>query len=204
MDCIGLKSGDQSGKLTDEICNKSLKLPDGWTATKNVTSKNWICVNPEGKSFISLKTTKNSLISPADASHPTMAAADASTKTTNVTSLAQRLEIAEATISQMMTMLSGLGCKFEMTESEDAKPSAAKPVFKSTKEKKATKHEAMKITRPIASIFDLQAARVSLDGPSFSSAVAVTAKKGKGNKRTVLDSDDEYKLSCELSSPPDF
>ena len=216
MDYIGLKSGDQSGKLTDEIYNaKSLRFPEGWTATKNGTGnkQSWIIINPEGKSFSSLKTAKNSLISPADASHhPTIAAADASTKTTDVTSLTQRLEIVETklsqmetTISQLVSMLSGLGCEFEMTKSEDAKPSAEKPVSKSTKAKRATKqHEAKKATMPIASFLHLQAARVSHDGPSFSSAVAVTAKKGKGKKRTLLDSDDEYELSCELSSSPDF
>jgi hypothetical protein len=214
MDYIGLESGDQSGKLTDEIYNaKSVKLPEGWKATKKGIGKkqSWICVNPEGKSFSSLKAAKNSLIRPVEASHPTMAAADASKKITDVTSLTQRLEIAETklsqmetTISQLVTMLSGLGWEFEMTKSEDAKPSAAKPASKSTKAKRATKHETKKATMPIASFLHLQAARVSFDGPSFSSAVAVTAKKGKGKKRTLLDSDDEYELSCELSSSPDF
>ena len=209
MDYIGFKSGDQTGKLTDEIYNaKTVRLPDGWTAKKGTGKKpNWICINPEGKSFSSLQKAKNSLIAPADASHPTMAAADAST----VTSLTQRLVIAETklsqvetTISQLVTMLSGLGCEFEMTESEDAKPSAAKPAAKSTKAKRATKHEANMVTKPIWSFMDQKpAARVSLDGPSFSSAVAVTAKKGKGKKRTLLDSDDD-ELSCELSSSPDF
>ena len=209
MDYIGFKSGDQSGKLTDEIYNaKTMKLPEGWTAKKGTGKKpNWICINPEGKSFSSLQKAKNSLIAPADASHPTMAAADAST----VTSLTQRLVIAETklsqvetTISQLVTMLSGLGCEFEMTESEDAKPSAAKPAAKSTKAKRATKHEANMVTKPIWSFMDQKpAARVSLDGHSFSSAIAVTAKKGKGKKRTLLDSDDD-ELSCEQSSSPDF
>jgi len=212
MDFIALKSGDQSGKFTDEICNaKSLRLPVGWKATKNGTVKNWICVNPDGKSFTSLKTAKDSLISLAYASLPTMANADASTKTTDVTSLTQCLEIAETEISemktiisQMATMLSGLGCEFEMTKIEDAKPSVAEPAAKSTKAKKATKPEAKKVTRPIKSFWEPQAARVSLDGPSFSSAIAVTAKKGKGKKRSLLESDDEYELSSELSSSPDF
>ena len=36
------------------------------------------------------------------------------------------------------------------------------------------------------------AARVSLDCSTISSAVEVTAKKGKGKKRMLSDSDDEY------------
>jgi hypothetical protein len=105
-------------------------------------------------------------------------------------------------------MLSELWRDIGTTESENAKPKAkasvAKPAAKSTKAKKATKLAVKKATRPILSFFDQQDARVSLDGPSFSSAIAVTTKKGKGKKRTLLDSDDEYKLSCELSSSPDF
>jgi hypothetical protein len=192
------------------------KLPPGWKAYKEGTtatkrSDSWVCVNPEGKRFSSLTAARGSLISPVDASHPTMAEANVSTKTTDVTSLTQRLEIAETEISEMKTiisrmatMLSGLGCEFEMTESEDAKPSVAEPAAKSTKAKKATKPEAKKVTRPIKSFWEPQAARVSLDGPSLSSAIAVTAKKGKGKKRSLLESDDEYELSSELSSSPYF
>ncbi len=48
-------------------------------------------------------------------------------------------------------------------------------------------------TRPIWSFLDQKpAARVSLDSPTITSAVVVTAKKGKGKKRTLSDSDDEY------------
>jgi hypothetical protein len=74
--------------------------------------------------------------------------------------------------------------KAKMEESEDskpaAKPSAAKPAAaaKTTKAKKA------------AARVSLDAA-VSLDCSSISSAVAVTAKKGK-------DSDDEYEFNCEI------
>ena len=50
-----------------------------------------------------------------------------------------------------------------------AKPSVAKPAAKSTKAKKVTKPEAKKTTT-ILTYFDKQAARVSLDGPSISSA----------------------------------
>ena len=84
------------------------------------------------------------------------------------------------------------------------KPSVVKPAAKSTKTKEVTKPEAKKTTRPISTYFVPQAARVSLDGPSISSAMAMTAKKGTGKKRTLLDSDDEYELNCELSSSPDF
>jgi hypothetical protein len=49
------------------------------------------------------------------------------------------------------------------------------------------------------------AAKPSSSKPAaISSAVAVTAKKSKGIKRTLSDSDDEYELNCELSSSPDF
>ena len=48
-------------------------------------------------------------------------------------------------------------------------------------------------TTPIWSFLDQKpAARVSLDSPTITSAVVVTAKKGKGKKRTLSDSDDEY------------
>ena len=81
---LGLKSGDQSGKLMDKIGNvMSLKLLAGWKAFKEgigidaIHCKPWICVNPSGKCFSSLKTAKDTLISPAATFPPAMAAADA-------------------------------------------------------------------------------------------------------------------------------
>ncbi len=47
------------------------------------------------------------------------------------------------------------------------------------------------------------AARVSLDCSTISSAVEVTAKKGKGKKRMLSDSDDEYS-DDEYSDPRVF
>ena len=74
-----------------------------------------------------------------------------------------------------------------------AKPSTSKLAAEFTKAKKATKPEANMVTKPIWSFMDQKpAARVSLDSPTITSAVAVTAKKGKGKKRTLSDSDDEY------------
>ena len=82
-----------------------------------------------------------------------------------------------------------------------AKPSTSKLAAEFTKAKKATKPEANMVTKPIWSFMDQKpAARVSLDSPTITSAVAVTAKKGKGKKRTLSDSDDDYWLNCELSS----
>jgi hypothetical protein len=200
----------------------------GWKAFKegidiDAINKPWICVNLEGKSFSSLKAAKakDSLILPAAASPPGMAAANASlaqhpeiSKTelsqmeTIISQMAMTISQMLASISQLRAMLRETRCDIGTTESENAKPAAkpsvAKPAAKSTKAKKATKLAVKKATRPILSFFDQQDARVSLDGPSFSSAVAVTTKKGKGKKRTLLDSDDEYELSCELSSSPDF
>jgi hypothetical protein len=67
-----------------------------------------------------------------------------------------------------------------------AKPSTSKPAAKFTK-------EANMVTKPIWSFMDQKpAARVSLDSPTITSAFAVTAKKGKGKKRTLSDSDDDY------------
>ena len=173
---IGLKKGDPS--LTDEMCNAIYhNLPPGWKAIKEGTgikrSVRWICVNPEGKRFSSLKVARDSLISPADTSRSTMAAS-ADMRARDVLRLKEILsDIEDPTIRS-----SGLELLENIIASDDSKP-AAKPSNQ----------------KP--------AARVSLDGPSFSSAVAVTAKKGKGKKRTLLDSDDD-ELSCELSSSPDF
>jgi hypothetical protein len=173
---IGLKKGDPS--LTDEMCNAIYhNLPQGWKAIKEGTgvkrSVCWICINPDGKRFSSLKEARDSLISPADTSRSTMAAS-ADMRARDVLRLKEILsDIEDPTIR-----LSGLELLENIIASDDSKP-AAKPSNQ----------------KP--------AARVSLDGPSFSSAVAVTAKKGKGKKRTLLDSDDD-ELSCELSSSPDF
>ena len=74
---------------------------------------------------------------------------------------------------------SGLELLENIIASDDKARSEAfhsKPVAKSTKAKKAAK----------------PAARVSLECSTISSAVAVTAKKGKGKKITLSDSDDEF------------
>ena len=160
------------------MCNAIYhNLPQGWKAIKEGTgvkrSVCWICINPDGKRFSSLKEARDSLISPADTSRSTMAAS-ADMRARDVLRLKEILsDIEDPTIRS-----SGLELLENIIASDDSKP-AAKPSNQ----------------KP--------AARVSLDGPSFSSAVAVTAKKGKGKKRTLLDSDDD-ELSCELSSSPDF
>jgi hypothetical protein len=66
------------------------------------------------------------------------------------------------TISQLVTLLSGMRCDIEKTEIEDTMPAAK------------------------------EATRMSFDGTSSTSTVAVTAKKSKGKTRLLPDSDDEY------------
>jgi hypothetical protein len=178
---IGLKKRDPS--LTDEMCNAIYhKLPPGWKAHKAVPtsicrSDTWVCVDPEGKRFSSLKAAKDSLISSADASQSTMAAS-ADMRARDVLRLKEILsDIEDPTIRELLE---------NIIASDDSKPAAKQA-------KKATKPEANMATKPIWSFLDQKpAARVSLDSPTITSAVAVTAKKGKGKKRTLSDSDDEY------------
>ena len=150
---IGLKKGDPS--LTDEMCNAIYhNLPQGWKAIKEGTgikrSVRWICVNPEGKRFSSLKVARDSLILPADTSRSTMAAS-ADMRARDVLRLKEILsDIEDPTIRELLE---------NIIASDDSKP-AAKP----------------SMSKPAA----------------ISSAVAVTAKKGKGNKRMLSDSDDEF------------
>ena len=150
---IGLKKGDPS--LTDEMCNAIYhNLPQGWKAIKEGTgvkrSVCWICINPDGKRFSSLKEARDSLISPADASRSTMAAS-ADMRARDVLRLKEILsDIEDPTIRELLE---------NIIASDDSKP-AAKP----------------SMSKPAA----------------ISSAVAVTAKKGKGNKRMLSDSDDEF------------
>jgi hypothetical protein len=56
-------------KLTDEMCNAIYhKLPPGWKASKEGTgikrNVSWVCVNPEGIRFSSLKAARDSLTWP--------------------------------------------------------------------------------------------------------------------------------------------
>jgi hypothetical protein len=154
---IGLKKGDPS--LTDEMCNAIYhNLPQGWKAIKEGTgvkrSVFWICINPDGKRFSSLKEARDSLISPADASRSTMAAS-ADMRARDVLRLKEILsDIEDPTIRS-----SGLELLENIIASGDSKP-AAKP----------------SMSKPAA----------------ISSAVAVTAKKGKGKKRMLSDSDNEF------------
>jgi hypothetical protein len=190
---IGLKKGDPS--LTDEMCNAIYhNLPQDWKAIKEGTARGdrWICFNPDGKRFSSLKEARDSLIPPADASRSTMAAS-ADMRARDVLRLKEILsDIEDPTIRS-----SGLELLENIIASDDskpaAKPSTSKPAAKFTKAKKATKPEANMVTKPIWSFMDQKpAARVSLDSPTITSAFAVTAKKGKGKKRTLSDSDDDY------------
>jgi hypothetical protein len=150
---IGLKKGDPS--LTDEMCNAIYhNHPPGWKAIKEGTgikrSVRWICINPEGKRFSSLKVARDSLISPADTFRSTMAAS-ADMRARDVLRLKEILsDIEDPTIRELLE---------NIIASDDSKP-AAKP----------------SMSKPAA----------------ISSAVAVTAKKGKGNKRMLSDSDDEF------------
>ena len=139
---IGLKKRDPS--LTDEMCNAIYhKLPPGWKAHKAVPtsicrSDTWVCVDPEGKRFSSLKAAK-------DSSQSTMAAS-ADMRARDVLRLKEILsDIEDPTIRS-----SGLELLENIIASDDSKP-AAKP----------------STSKPAA----------------ISSAVAVTAKKGKGKKR---------------------
>ena len=122
---IGLKKRDPS--LTDEMCNAIYhKLPPGWKAHKAVPtsicrSDTWVCVDPEGKRFSSLKAAKDSLISPADASQSTMAAS-ANTRARDFMTLKEIL----GNIEDPAIRSSGLEALKNIIASEDNKP-AAKP-----------------------------------------------------------------------------
>jgi hypothetical protein len=163
---VEMQSGNQSGKLTDEEAQAfSLNLPSGWRAFKKMigTKITWTCINPEGIQFSSLKSALDSLKPPADAYPATV---DAAPIETNDTSLAQRLEMAVNLLSQTMAMQSQAMAMLNGLTRELADGEDAKPAAKM-----ATNQQA---------------------GPSSTSAVAVTAKKPQGRKRTLSDSDDDY------------